>query len=94
MNHLCKQFDVIKVERNFMVESIMGVVRSTFVISPSGDILKHWDKVKVAGHAEEVLEFVKGAMNYNVDHEEVEKFAVLSSKMVGQGALNLNHYMT
>ena len=33
-------------------------------------------------------------MNYNVDHEEVEKFAVLSSKMVGQRALNLNHYMT
>jgi len=37
----------------------MGIVRSTFVISPTGEILKHWDKVKVAEHAQEVLEFVK-----------------------------------
>ena len=37
----------------------IGIVRSTFVISPEGDILKHWDKVKVDGHAEEVLDFVK-----------------------------------
>ena len=36
----------------------MGIVRSTFVISPSGEILKHWDKVKVNDHAEEVLQFV------------------------------------
>jgi len=36
----------------------MGIVRSTFVINPNGEILKHWDKVKVDGHAEEVLEFV------------------------------------
>ena len=55
---LCKQFDVIKLKKLYGKEH-MGVVRSTFVISPSGDILKHWDKVKVAGHAEEVLEFVK-----------------------------------
>lgn len=55
---LCKQFDVIKLKKLYGKEH-MGVVRSTFVINPSGDILKHWDKVKVAGHAEEVLEFVK-----------------------------------
>ena len=55
---LCKQFDVIKLKKLYGKEH-MGVVRSTFIISPSGDILKHWDKVKVAGHAEEVLEFVK-----------------------------------
>ena len=55
---LCKQFDVIKLKKLYGKEH-MGVVRSTFVISPSGDILKYWDKVKVAGHAEEVLEFVK-----------------------------------
>ena len=55
---LCKQFDVIKLKKLYGKE-YMGIVRSTFVISPSGDILKHWDKVKVAGHAEEVLEFVK-----------------------------------
>ncbi len=37
----------------------MGIVRSNVVISPNGDIMKHWDKVKVAEHAQEVLEFVK-----------------------------------
>jgi peroxiredoxin Q/BCP len=55
---LCNQFDVIKLKKLYGKEH-MGIVRSTFVISPSGDILKYWDKVKVAGHAEEVLEFVK-----------------------------------
>ena len=38
----------------------MGIVRSTFVINPNGEILKQWDKVKVDGHAEEVLEFISG----------------------------------
>ena len=55
---LCNQFDVIKLKKLYGKEH-MGIVRSTFVISPSGDILKYWDKVKVTGHAEEVLEFVK-----------------------------------
>jgi len=54
---LCNQFDVIKLKKLYGKEH-MGIVRSTFVISPSGDILKYWDKVKVTGHAEEVLQFV------------------------------------
>ena len=56
---LCNQFDVIKLKKLYGKEH-MGIVRSTFVISPSGEILKHWDKVKVDGHADEVLEFVSG----------------------------------
>ena len=56
---LCNQFDVIKLKKLYGKEHL-GIVRSTFVISPSGDILKYWDKVKVAGHAEEVLQFVSG----------------------------------
>ena len=55
---LCNQFDVIKLKKLYGKEH-MGIVRSTFVISPTGEILKHWDKVKVAEHAQEVLEFVK-----------------------------------
>jgi len=55
---LCKQFDVLKLKKMYGKEHI-GIVRSTFVISPDGDILKQWDKVKVDGHAEEVLDFVK-----------------------------------
>ena len=56
---LCNQFDVIKLKKLYGREH-MGIVRSTFVISSSGEILKHWDKVKVDGHAYEVLEFVNG----------------------------------
>ncbi len=55
---LCNQFDVIKLKKLYGKEH-MGIVRSTFVISPTGEILKQWDKVKVAEHAQEVLEFVK-----------------------------------
>ena len=54
---LCKLFDVIKLKKLYGKEH-MGIERSTFMISPSGDVLKEWIKVKVDGHAEEVLEFV------------------------------------
>lgn len=37
----------------------MGVERSTFLIRPDGRIARVWSKVKVPGHAEEVLEAVK-----------------------------------
>ena len=56
---LCNQFEVIKLKKLYGKE-YMGIVRSTFVISPNGEILRHWDKVKVDGHADEVLEFVSG----------------------------------
>ena len=32
--------------------------RSTFLIDPAGILIKEWRKVKVPGHAEEVLEFL------------------------------------
>jgi len=56
---LCNQFDVIKLKKLYGKE-YMGIVRSTFVINPNGEILKQWDKVKVDGHAKEVLEFIRG----------------------------------
>jgi len=56
---LCNQFDVIKLKKLYGKE-YMGIVRSTFVINPNGEILKQWNKVKVDGHAQEVLDFVKG----------------------------------
>jgi peroxiredoxin Q/BCP len=34
----------------------MGIVRSTFLINPDGEIAQIWSKVKVKGHAQEVLE--------------------------------------
>ena len=55
---LCKEFGVIQLKKLYGKE-YMGIVRSTFIIDPKGDILKQWDNVKVKGHADEVLETVK-----------------------------------
>ena len=41
--------------------TVLGVVRSTFLISPDGRIAASWRKVKVPGHAEAVLEALKAA---------------------------------
>ena len=55
---LCKQFDVIK-EKNMYGRKTLGIERSTFVIDADGKLRAEWRKVKVKGHAEEVLEAVK-----------------------------------
>jgi len=44
------------VEKSMYGRKYMGMERSTFLISPDGRVLKAWRKVKVPGHAEEVLE--------------------------------------
>jgi len=43
------------VQKKLYGREYMGVLRSTFVIDPTGKILAAWDKVKVKGHASEVL---------------------------------------
>jgi peroxiredoxin Q/BCP len=43
------------VEKSMYGRKYMGVERSTFLIDKSGRIAKSWRKVKVPGHAEEVL---------------------------------------
>ena len=55
---LCKQFDVIH-EKSLYGRKFMGIVRSTFLIDTEGKLRQEWRKVKVKGHAEEVLEAVK-----------------------------------
>ena len=52
---LCKAFDVIH-EKTLYGRKFMGVVRSTFLIDKSGKLREEWRKVKVKGHAAEVLE--------------------------------------
>jgi len=37
----------------------MGIVRTTYLIDGDGKIAKRWDKVKVDGHADDVLDAVK-----------------------------------
>lgn len=55
---LCKQFDVIK-EKSMYGKKYMGVERSTFLIDSAGKLKREWRKVKVKGHAQEVLDAVK-----------------------------------
>ena len=55
---LCKAFDVIKLKKLYGRE-YMGIERSTFLIDPQGVVCAEWRKVKVAGHAQAVLEHLK-----------------------------------
>ncbi|HEY0635656.1 MAG TPA: peroxiredoxin [Gammaproteobacteria bacterium] len=55
---LCRLFDVIK-EKNMYGKKVMGIERSTFLIDHKGILRAEWRKVKVAGHADEVLNAVK-----------------------------------
>ena len=43
------------VEKNMYGRKYMGIERSTFLIDAEGRLARIWRKVKVAGHAEEVL---------------------------------------
>lgn len=55
---LCQMFDVIKLKKNFGKE-YMGIERSTFLLDPNLNLIKEWRKVKVSGHAQEVLDTLK-----------------------------------
>lgn len=48
-------------EKNMYGKKVMGIVRSTFLISPEGKIAHVFSPVKPEGHAEEVLAHVKAA---------------------------------
>ena len=48
-------------EKKMYGKTYMGIVRSTFLIGPDGKVLQAWPKVKVKGHAEEVLAAVQAA---------------------------------
>jgi peroxiredoxin Q/BCP len=55
---LCTQFGVVKM-KNMYGKKVRGIERSTFVIGRKGELAREWRGVKVPGHAQEVLEFVK-----------------------------------
>jgi thioredoxin-dependent peroxiredoxin len=54
---LCQQFGVMKMKQMYG-KTVRGIERSTFVIDAHGQLVKEWRGVKVAGHVDEVLEFV------------------------------------
>jgi thioredoxin-dependent peroxiredoxin len=52
---VCKLYDVIR-EKSLYGRKFMGIERSTFLIDSDGILRREWRKVKVKGHAQEVLE--------------------------------------
>ena len=55
---LCAEFGVMKL-KNMYGKKVRGIERSTFVIDAKGVLRHEWRGVKVPGHAQEVLDFVK-----------------------------------
>lgn len=54
----CKLFDVIKM-KNMYGKKVRGIERSTFAIDGKGVVRREWRGIKVPGHVQEVLEFIK-----------------------------------
>ena len=54
----CTLFGVMKM-KNMYGKKVRGIERSTFVIDGEGRLAREWRGVKVPGHVEEVLNFVK-----------------------------------
>ena len=54
----CAQFDVIKM-KSMYGKKVRGIERSTFVLDGRSVLAREWRGLKVPGHAEEVLSFVK-----------------------------------
>ena len=58
---LSEAYGVWVLKKNFGKE-YMGIERSTFVIDKEGNVVKEWRKVKVKGHVEEALAFIKNEL--------------------------------
>ena len=57
-NNVCEQFGVW-VEKSMYGRKYMGIQRATFLCDERGIITNVWEKVKVPGHADDVLAAVK-----------------------------------
>ncbi len=55
---VCNQFGVMKM-KNMYGKQVRGIERSTFVLDRDRAIRREWRGVKVPGHVQEVLDFVK-----------------------------------
>ena len=62
-NHeVSEKYGVWTLKKTFGRE-YMGIERSTFLISPSGEVVKEWRKVKVKGHIEDALKTLQEITN-------------------------------
>ncbi|MEC7118932.1 MAG: peroxiredoxin [Pseudomonadota bacterium] len=57
---VCRYYDVIQM-KNMYGKMVEGVVRSTFLYNARGELVEQWRKVKPAGHAHMLLEYVRKA---------------------------------
>ncbi|GGJ60953.1 peroxiredoxin Q/BCP [Anoxybacillus voinovskiensis] len=57
-HEVAEKYGVWKQKKNFGKE-YMGIERSTFVIDEEGRLLKEWRGVKVKGHVEEALAYIR-----------------------------------
>ncbi|RSD24067.1 thioredoxin-dependent thiol peroxidase [Mesobacillus subterraneus] len=55
---VAEDYGVWTLKKNFGKE-YMGIERSTFIIDQEGKLAKEWRKVKVKGHVEEALDYIK-----------------------------------
>jgi peroxiredoxin Q/BCP len=57
-NKLATKYGVWR-EKSMFGKKYMGIVRTTYLIGPSGKVARRWDKVKVGGHVKQVAEAVQ-----------------------------------
>lgn len=57
---ICEKYGVWQ-EKSMYGKTYMGVVRTTFLIDPKGKVAQRFDKVKVKGHTEAVLDAIDTA---------------------------------
>jgi len=62
-HEVSEKFGVWKLKKMFGKE-YMGIERSTFLIDPTGTVVKEWRKVKVDGHVDEAIETLKKLTNH------------------------------
>jgi thioredoxin-dependent peroxiredoxin len=61
-------------EKKMVGKTVEGVMRSTFLVNPNGDIAKVWETIKVAGHVDAVLEAVTETVTTtDEEHEDVDE---------------------
>jgi peroxiredoxin Q/BCP len=58
--HRCAEAYGVWQEKSMYGRKYMGMMRTTFVISPTGIVERVWEKVKHEGHAAEVAAFLRG----------------------------------
>lgn len=55
---VCERYGVWG-EKQMYGKTFMGITRATFLVGPDGTVAQAWPKVKVSGHADEVLDAVR-----------------------------------